>query len=48
MQFGCRFILLLLVAGCTAGRFPAAWPYPAGPLPVTGTRGMVVSTDSIA
>jgi gamma-glutamyltranspeptidase/glutathione hydrolase len=47
-ELGRRSILLLLVAGCSAGRFPAEWPYPAGPLPVTGTRGMVVTTDSIA
>jgi gamma-glutamyltranspeptidase/glutathione hydrolase len=41
-------LLAVLLAGCHTGRFPGDWPYPAGPAPVTGERGMVVSTDELA
>jgi gamma-glutamyltranspeptidase / glutathione hydrolase len=50
-------LALLLAASCTgaeappataAALFPAGWPYPADAAPVTGSQGMVVSTDELA
>jgi gamma-glutamyltranspeptidase/glutathione hydrolase len=38
----------VVLAACATGGFPGGWPYPGALAPATGTRGMVVTTDSIA